>query len=113
MKRPRATQRASSAFPPTRAVSPATEDLLDGLPLGVVLLDRAGTVQSVNTEGARLLGRPPDDSVGVSFPDIWRTLTGIDTSVTADIIRQVHLERKPRQRALVDIRHQHEVVYTV
>ncbi|MFO0707410.1 MAG: response regulator [Nitrospira sp.] len=111
MKRPRQTPRATSGVP-SPAVPPVTEDLLDGLPMGIVLLEHDGTIRSVNTEGARLLGCRPDEAVGAAFPNLWRSLTGIEDTLTKDIIREVHRERKPRQPALVAIRRKHEIVCT-
>lgn len=98
-------QRRRSA--PTRSTkqrSPQSyEGLLDGLPIGVLLLSPAGVISAMNAEAARLCGRAGAGYVGARFPDLWEQLTGVNSSITGQLIQQVHRQKQPRQPAQVII----------
>ena len=98
-------QRRRSA--PTRSTkqrSPQSyEGLLDGLPIGVLLLSPAGVISAMNAEAARLCGRAGAGYVGARFPDLWEQLTGVNSAITGQLIQQVHRQKQPRQPAQVII----------
>ncbi|THJ21723.1 MAG: response regulator [Nitrospira sp. CG24D] len=98
-------RRRSAATRPTKKRSPQSyEGLLDGLPIGVLLLSPDGVISAMNAEGARLCGGAAAGYIGASFPELWEQLTGRKCHVTRQLIQQVHREKQPRQPAQVIIR---------
>ena len=86
--------------------SQSYDGLLDGLPIGVVLLNDQGIIHTMNAEGARLCGGPAEQYIGKSFPELWHVLTGMSPESIHRIIQQVHQDAHPWQRAHV-VLHQH------
>lgn len=82
------------------------DSLLDGLPIGVVLLNDQGVIQTINAEAARLFGKSAEHYIEKSFPEIWQALTGLSPASTRRIIQQVHHDKQPWQQAHV-VLHQH------
>jgi len=98
----RPQRRRSASSRPTKKRSPQSyEGLLDGLPIGVILLSPVGVISAMNAEGVRLCGGAATGYMGASFPELWEQLTGLNSDVTRQLIRQVHCEKRPRQPAQV------------
>ncbi|HEX7765334.1 MAG TPA: response regulator, partial [Nitrospira sp.] len=74
---------------------------MEGLPIGIILLSPVGVISAMNGEGARLCGGPGTRYIGASFPELWEQLTGLNSDVTRQLIRQIHREKRPRQPAQV------------
>ena len=83
--------------------SPPLTAVLDGLPFGVVQLDKACLIHGINEEGARLLGQPPSLLLGKSFPHIWSALTTSDASTVESQLRTVEQSRRPMRVASIRI----------
>jgi signal transduction histidine kinase/DNA-binding response OmpR family regulator/HPt (histidine-containing phosphotransfer) domain-containing protein/PAS domain-containing protein len=101
-------QRSTRVTPKRRIVSamPHTvAGILDGLPLGVVLLTDHCRIQGVNAEGARLLGRSEVSLLGEFFPDIWSALTGSDAGMVGERLNAVASSRVPMPHAIAQLRH--------
>jgi two-component system, sensor histidine kinase and response regulator len=71
--------------------------LLERLPLGIVQLDEAYVIREINKEGARLLGQPPAQLLGTSYPTVWSGLTKLDREIIERQLRQVAESRRPIQ----------------
>ncbi|MEK7868687.1 MAG: PAS domain-containing protein, partial [Nitrospirota bacterium] len=98
-------RRRPAASRTTKKQSPQLyEGLLDGLPIGIILLSQDGAIAAMNAEGARLCGGDATEYLGASFPVLWRQLTGLNSDATGQLIQQVHSEKQPRQPAQVIIR---------
>jgi signal transduction histidine kinase/CheY-like chemotaxis protein/HPt (histidine-containing phosphotransfer) domain-containing protein len=95
-------RRRSAASRTTEKRSPQSyEGLLDGLPIGIILLSPDGIISAMNAEGARLCGGDATGYLGASFPVLWRQLTGLNSDATGQLIQQVHRDKLPRQPAQV------------
>ena len=82
-RRPTRRRAATAAVP-----IPYILDLIEGLPIGAILLNPDFTVLTVNREGRRLLGPRSRLPMKQSFPAFWATLTASDTDViTAQLSR--------------------------
>ena len=101
MKRLSPRQRTAAARPVTKSPAPAYEGLLDGLPIGVIVLTAGGIIQAMNAEGARLCGAPAAGYIGESFPALWEKLTGLNSTSTQKLLQQVHRNKMPWQHAQV------------
>ncbi|MEQ1792844.1 MAG: response regulator [Nitrospira sp.] len=97
MKRLPASRRTAVPRQATKEASPpyAYEGLLDGLPLGVILLGTAHVIHSMNAEAARLCGGPATEFIGKRFPELWQTLTGMSADRTSQRLQQVHQDKLP------------------
>ncbi|MFO0698018.1 MAG: response regulator [Nitrospira sp.] len=74
---------AVTSNPPSNLV-----DLLEGLPIGAIVLNSDLTVLAVNREGCRFLGARSRFPMRQSFPALWSTLTMSDAdSITAQLTR--------------------------
>ncbi|MEC4889504.1 MAG: response regulator [Nitrospira sp.] len=105
---------ASSPQPPLPSAGLRThallrhEALLDGLPLGVALLDHTGVIQAINAEGARLLGGTAQHYRGQLFARIWSQVTRSDAAAVQEQLSAVYRDGQPLQPALVEIHRQTE-----
>lgn len=106
MKRVPAKRRSSPPRPAKKSAAPPYEGLLDGLPMGVILLSGQHVIHSMNAEAARLCGGPAAGYVGVCFPELWQSLTGIHAELVIQRLQQVHHDRQPWLGAQV-LLHQH------
>ena len=97
MKRPSAKRRTPVSRQAKPSASPSYDGLLDGLPMGVILLNASHVIQTMNAEAARLCGGPSSGHVGKPFPDVWQTLTGIPPESTRQRLQQVHQDKQPWQ----------------
>lgn len=98
-------RRRSAAPRTTKKRSPQSyEGLLDGLPIGVILLSPDGVISAMNAEGARLCGGAASGYIGAAFPELWQQLTGLNPDVTRQLVQQVHRDKLPRQPAQVILR---------
>jgi len=98
-------RRRSASTRPVKKRSPQSyEGLLDGLPIGVLLLSPAGVISAMNAEGARLCGAAGTGYIGALFPELWEQLTGLNAAITRQLIQQIHREKQPRQPEQVIIR---------
>ncbi len=97
-------QRSASTRPTKKRPPQSYEGLLDGLPIGIILLSQDGVISAMNAEGARLCGGAAAGYLGASFPELWEQLTGLNSDVTGQLIQQVHRARQPRQPAQVIVR---------
>lgn len=70
-------------------------DLLEGLPLAVVILGIDLTILAVNREGHRLLGPRFSSSTARSFPSLWSRLTQSDTTTIAAQLNRMLKNRRP------------------
>ncbi len=97
-------RRRSAATRPTKKRSlQSYEGLLDGLPIGVLLLSQDGVISAMNAEGARLCGEAATGYIGASFPELWQQRTGLNSDAIRQLIQQVYRERQPRQPAPVTL----------
>ena len=90
---------------PVSSVYPTLIDILDSLPVGVVLLRDDCLIEAVNREGARLLGRRQVDLFEQSFPDIWTTLTSSSTATVMNHLQDVASSQKPTPLLTTHLRH--------
>lgn len=74
--------------------------------MGVILLSGQHVIHSMNAEAARLCGGPAAGYVGVCFPELWQSLTGIHAELVIQRLQQVHHDRQPWLGAQV-LLHQH------
>lgn len=70
-------------------------DLLEGLPLAALILDRDLTVLAANRESHRLLGPRLSSSAIRSFPSLWSMLTKSDTTTMTAQLNGVLKTRRP------------------
>ena len=83
MPQSRKSQRSSRRRPASNVV-----DLLEGLPIGAIILHHDLTIRAVNREGRRLLGPRSWLPMKQSFPAFWSTLTTSDaTLISAQLTR--------------------------
>src|SRR5574340_1121872 len=75
--------------------APTGLELLEGLPLAVIILDSDFTVLTVNREGHRLLGPTFSSSPIRSFPSLWSMLTQSDTTAMTAQLKGVLNNRSP------------------
>ncbi|THJ17609.1 MAG: response regulator [Nitrospira sp. CG24B] len=73
----------------------ASFDLLEGLPLAIVILDTDLTVLAANRESHRLLGPRFPSSTVRSFPSLWSILTQSDTATITARLNGVLKSRRP------------------
>ena len=96
-------QGSASTRPTRKRSAQPYEGLLDGLPIGVILMSPDGVISAMNAEGARLCGGAATGYIGAPFPELWQHLTSLNADVTRQLIQQVHREKQPRQPAQVSI----------
>ncbi|NOS78665.1 MAG: response regulator [Nitrospira sp.] len=101
MKQPPPRRRSAIPRAAKKPSSQSYERLLEGLPIGVILLSPDGGIAAMNAEGARLCGGAATGYIGASFPELWQQLTGLNSDATRQLIYQVYRERQPRQPAQV------------
>lgn len=101
MKRPSANRRTTVFRQATQSSSHSYEGLLDGLPMGVILLSASHIIRTMNAEAARLCGGASSGYVGKPFPDLWQQLTGMSPETTRQRLRQVHQDKQPWQGSQV------------
>ncbi|HEU5406258.1 MAG TPA: response regulator [Nitrospira sp.] len=70
-------------------------ELLEGLPLAVVILDNDFAILAVNRESHRLLGPRFSSSMIRSFPSLWSMLTQSDTTTMTAQLNEVLKSRRP------------------
>ncbi|SPP65174.1 hybrid sensor histidine kinase/response regulator [Nitrospira lenta] len=97
-------RRPASTRPTKKRSLQSYEGLLDGLPIGVILVSPDGDISAMNAEGARLCGGVAAAPIGASFPELWERLTGLSAGATKALLQGVHREKQPRQPAQVSIR---------
>ncbi|MCC6141069.1 MAG: response regulator [Nitrospira sp.] len=90
-------RRSATHRPAKKRPAQRHQGLLDGLPIGVILLDQDGVIAAMNAESARLCGVRATDSLGASFPELWERLTGQTAAATAQVIQQVFRTKQPKQ----------------
>lgn len=90
-KRTRDRRRAEVSLP----TASTGLELLEGLPLAIVLLDSNFTILAVNREVHRLLGPRFASSPVQSFPSLWSTLTQSDTTTVTTQLSGVLRNRRP------------------
>jgi hypothetical protein len=108
MKRLPVSRRTPVPHQAEMSPSPSYEGLLDGLPMGVILLNANDVIHTMNAEAARLCGGPAAGYVGKRFPELWQKLTGINPDSTKQRLRQVHHDKQPWQGARVLLRQRPE-----
>ncbi|MDR2611923.1 MAG: sigma 54-interacting transcriptional regulator [Deltaproteobacteria bacterium] len=67
-------KKSTQPFPPSSAIPKnpfPVNDILNSLPLGVLILDEAGKVVNCNQEAANLLGPAPHRLIGLPLAKIW------------------------------------------
>jgi len=108
MKRLPASRRTAVPRQATKSASHSYVGLLDGLPMGVILLNAHDVIQTMNAEAARLCGGPANGYVGKRFPELWQKLTGTNPESTRQRLQQVHHDKQPWQGAQVLLRQRAE-----
>lgn len=101
MKRPSANRRPAISRQVKQSSSHSYEGLLDGLPMGVILVNAAHGIHAMNAEAGRLCGGSASGHVGRPFPELWQKLTGMPPESTRQRLQQVHQEKQPWQGAQV------------
>lgn len=94
-------RRPASIRPVKKRPAQEYQGLLDGLPIGVILLSQDGVIAAMNAESARLCGAGVTSAIGASFPELWERLTEQTAAVTKQIIQQVFRTKQPKQPAQV------------
>ncbi|MEY4527924.1 MAG: hypothetical protein RL768_1643, partial [Nitrospirota bacterium] len=74
MKRPSANRRPAISRQIKQCSSYSYEGLLDGLPMGVILVNVAHGIHAMNAEAGRLCGGSASGQVGRPFPELWQKL---------------------------------------
>jgi signal transduction histidine kinase/CheY-like chemotaxis protein/HPt (histidine-containing phosphotransfer) domain-containing protein len=95
MKRPGRKHRNRRRLAVPLSAMSASLDLLEGLPLAVLLLDTDLTVLTANRESHRLLGRRLPSSTVRSFPSLWSELTEADSTAMTARLTTVLKNRRP------------------
>ncbi len=96
MKRSRpASRRTRRTTPPLQPSLLAALELIEGLPLGVIILNTDLTVQAVNKEGLRMLGRRLSDCLGQSFPLLWSKRTQSELRTVQAQLQRVLASHRP------------------
>lgn len=101
MKRPSANRRPAISRQIKQCSSYSYEGLLDGLPMGVILVNVAHGIHAMNAEAGRLCGGSASGQVGRPFPELWQKLTGMPPESTRQRLQQVHQEKHPWQGSQV------------
>ena len=95
MKHPHSKRRRRLDGTAVPLSTPPLADVFDGLPFGILQLDATFLICDINTEGLRLLGKPPSALLGHSFPDIWSIATSIDSTAIQAKLSVVAKTRRP------------------
>ncbi len=80
---------------PSHSVLSAAIELVEGLPLGVILLHQDFTVHAMNREGLRLLGCGLSDCLGQSFPLLWSKRTQSESATIQTQLHHVLKDHRP------------------
>ena len=92
--RPRNKQVQPAGLPSHPALAAAIE-LVEGLPLGIILLNPAFTVLAANREGLRLLGCGLSECLGQSFPHLWSNRTQSEEATIHAQLQRVLTDHRP------------------
>ena len=96
MKRSRPTNKqAQPARAPSHPALTAAIELVEGLPLGVIILNPDLTVHATNREGLRLLGCGLAECLGQSFPLLWSKRTQSELATIQAELHQVLTGHRP------------------
>lgn len=82
-----------------------SDQIIDGLPSGLLVTDRAGVPQRINPAGARLLGLDPDAAPGhpprVDLPALWDTLGDSGAGMRALVVECLASGEAALRRSIV------------